>query len=438
MQLSKRKEPFLRFNYSICKGYSKSCLSTNFKISHNIYNDLQIRNFNTRITVKKSVIAYNEVRKSNSLTKGRIVGIDAVSAENGCRPEVFAQGYRYLRNYSYLSKNIIFKDFEFTKVGFTYHVGEDFQDLTDGLRAIDEALRFLELQRGDRIGHALALGIDCKEYYIKKKNTVILSKQNILDDIVWLMFKTKEYDIVVPTDINMVLLQTYHQHYYELFGKRVSSLKDIDPYIYYQSMLLRGDNPELYQYHDSEIDVQKHFTFFWDTCGLSHRSEMIMARKNENARKLFYYYHKDSYVKITGEQCVEFKYPESFYKIIEAIQKAMMKQIATEGIAIETNPSSNYLIMQLKKFDQHPITKFFNLGLTYKEEEISDCPQISVSINTDDQGVFSTSLENEYALMALALKKKKDQDGNPIYTERMIYDWLEKIRAMGDQQRFKK
>ena len=38
--------------------------------------------------------------------------------------------------------------------------------------------------------------------------------------------------------------------------------------------------------------------------------------------------------------------------------------------------------------------------------------QLSVSINTDDQGVFDTLLENEYALMALALKKKKDKNNN--------------------------
>lgn len=439
LQLSKRKEQFLKFNYSICKSYSNSNFNSNFKISNKINNDLQIKNFRTRINVKQSVIAYNEVRKSNSNIKKRIVGIDAVSAENGCRPEVFAQGYRYLRNFSYPSKNPLFKESDFTKAGFIYHVGEDFQDLTDGLRAIDEALRFLELQRGDRIGHALALGIDSKEYYIKKKNTVILSKQNILDNIVWVIYKTKEYGIVIPPEINMFFFESFHNYFNELYGKRVNSLKDVNSYIYYQSMLLRGDNPDLYQYnHYSEVDEQKHFTFFWDTCGLSNKSEIKIAREYKNARKLFYYYHKDSYVKITGEQCIEFKYPEHFYKIIDAIQKAMMKQIATEGIAIETNPSSNYLIMQLKKYDQHPITKFFNLGLTYKEQEIAECPQISVSINTDDQGLFSTSLENEYALMALALKKKKDPDGNPIYTERMIYDWLERIRIMGNQQRFKK
>ena len=63
--------------------------------------------------------------------------------------------------------------------------------------------------------------------------------------------------------------------------------------------------------------------------------------------------------------------------------------------------------------------------------------QLSVSINTDDQGVFDTLLENEYALMALALKKKKDKDNNKIYDIEDIYEWIDYVRKMGIEQSFK-
>ena len=61
----------------------------------------------------------------------------------------------------------------------------------------------------------------------------------------------------------------------------------------------------------------------------------------------------------------------------------------------------------------------------------------SVSINTDDQGVFDTLLENEYALMALALKKKKDKDNHKIYDIEDIYEWIDYVRKMGIEQSFK-
>jgi len=80
---------------------------------------------------------------------------------------------------------------------------------------------------------------------------------------------------------------------------------------------------------------------------------------------------------------------------------------------------------------------FYNLGLETDPEKIKACPQLFVSINTDDQGVFSTYLENEYALMALALEKVEDEDGNKVYNTSMIYDWLDRIRQMGLEMSFK-
>lgn len=62
---------------------------------------------------------------------------------------------------------------------------------------------------------------------------------------------------------------------------------------------------------------------------------------------------------------------------------------------------------------------------------------ITVSINTDDKGVFSTSLEREFSVMAAALEKKSliEKDGN---SPRRIYDWLDRIREMGFEMGFDK
>lgn len=114
----------------------------------------------------------------------------------------------------------------------------------------------------------------------------------------------------------------------------------------------------------------------------------------------------------------------------------MQNEIADRGIAIETNPSSNYKFGTIRTYDEHPLIRFYNNGLTFNYDELRQSSQIWVSINTDDQGVFSTSLENEYALMARVLEKKKDEDGRPIYQKTMIYEWLDKIRVMGLDQSF--
>ena len=118
------------------------------------------------------------------------------------------------------------------------------------------------------------------------------------------------------------------------------------------------------------------------------------------------------------------------------VQKALQRKVVSCGVGIETNPSSNYLIGTFKRYDKHPIIRFYNRSLTVDEAELRECPQLNVSINTDDIGVFSVSLENEYAYMALALEKARDSSGKPLYNKNMIYQWLDDIREMGVEQTF--
>lgn len=88
--------------------------------------------------------------------RGRIRGIDAANSEILARPEVFAQAFRFLRNE-------LRTDTQYpNNLGMTYHVGEDFLDAVDGLRAVDEVLTFMGFHNGDRLGHAIVLGIDVK------------------------------------------------------------------------------------------------------------------------------------------------------------------------------------------------------------------------------------------------------------------------------------
>ncbi len=45
-------------------------------------------------------------------------------------------------------------------------------------------------------------------------------------------------------------------------------------------------------------------------------------------------------------------------------------------------------------------------------------------------------LENEYASMALALKKAKDKEGKVLYDQENIYEWIDYAIKMGIEQVF--
>lgn len=110
----------------------------------------------------------------------------------------------------------------------------------------------------------------------------------------------------------------------------------------------------------------------------------------------------------------------------------MIQKLACIGIGIETNPSSNYLIGTIAKYEEHPILRFNSRKLKPSNGGSNLC----VSINTDDQGIFDTLLENEYGLMALALKKATDENMNHIYDIEDIYEWIDYVRGMGIDQVF--
>ena len=96
----------------------------------------------------------------------------------------------------------------------------------------------------------------------------------------------------------------------------------------------------------------------------------------------------------------------------------------------------NFLISGLQKYDEHPIIRFYNKHLVNDRDKLDACAQLSVSINTDDKGIFSTSLENEYALIACALEQCKDEEDNYLYDKTSVYEWVEQIRKFGNMQSF--
>ncbi|CEN75145.1 adenosine/AMP deaminase [[Clostridium] sordellii] len=392
---------------------------------------LRIRDNERRLEAKKLAHQIMTIRESRVSAAKMIYGIDACSNEIGCRPEVFSQAFRCLKYHTLYSEYNKIKEQNVSinkihPIRITYHAGEDFLDVIDGLRAIDEAIKFLNMRHGERIGHGLALGIDVEKWYKTKMNTIILSKQDYLDNLAWILNKIQEYKINTDVFFKNRLEQEFNNLYLQIYG-----FDNINYLIYYQAWLLRGDNPELYceGRYKNAVNIR-----YWDRHAINNNVDI--DRSNENITNIYYKYHYDFNVRKKGSEVIDIKISNDYINLTKKIQKHMQKEIINLGIAIETNPSSNYLIGTFKRYDEHPILNFYNLGLTYDQQKINNCPQLFVSINTDDQGVFGTYLENEYALLAIGLEKAKDENGNKLYNTEMIYDWLDNIREMGIQQSF--
>lgn len=114
------------------------------------------------------------------------------------RIAVFATEFRYLRNGDLCLENVRWDQCfrkNFVNRKSTYHVGENFLDIADGLQAIDEAVMFLSLAKGDHLGHALVLGMI--QLRIMWANITAFVCQSRITWIIWYGYYIVRWNLVL-------------------------------------------------------------------------------------------------------------------------------------------------------------------------------------------------------------------------------------------------
>lgn len=143
------------------------------------------------------------MKEHNSPAAQHIIGIDTAASEFDAPPEVFAPAFRYLKR----------KGFNH----FTYHAGEDFFHILGGLRSIYEAVDFLDLSYGDRIGHATATGLSPRQWVDNVGEYIYMRKGEYLDDLVFSYnLITKYSNNKLKHTINNLILKI-HELYYSIY-----------------------------------------------------------------------------------------------------------------------------------------------------------------------------------------------------------------------------
>jgi len=416
----------------------------------------EYRHYSFRKRLEKKGRAVRAFRERFSSLACRVCGIDACSQEIGCRPENFAFLFRMLSNH--LRANAFMQLPCPPRLRKTYHVGEDFLDLVDGLRVIDEAIHFLNLDCGDRLGHALALSIEPRNWYEQKNGQISLQKQDYLDNVAWLYHAIRRYQIP-DMEAAVLFLKAQFEYYFRQIYLNHIGEKDADmlvksgemhyqgkPYArnykahklsfsiedYCRAWMLRGDHPELFE-----------SGYFWEDALLPDGWSQFKVNAAYPADPAVRYipecsflnfcYHYNEDIRRTGREYITVTIGEKYLKSAVAVQRALQFEIANRGLFVECNPTSNVKISTFRSYEKHPITRLYNKELVHSGEALQQCSQISVSLNMDDSGVFFTSLESEYAVVARALETLQ-RDGKPLYYKWEIYDWLDRIREMGNAQ----
>lgn len=382
-----------------------------------------------------------------------IVGIDAANLELTTPPEVFAPAFRFLREYPIqlqapsISRQIIEKTKDIAdlvtnrRLGLTYHVGEDFRHLLSGLRAVHEVIEFLKPLPGDRLGHAIALGLSPETWAEQVGYQAVMPEQEWLDTLVWVHnFMGAGNDLVGELGLED-LIQIHGRHIYghsELLGK-----KDLEQYFIpttlHDSWLLRQLDPySLENGHIIDLKALANNKFHSRNPGqgIEHKrwndvQKKVLKEVHEkvgtDAAYLFtklYWYCPGVWK--NGMKTIPFdmmKDKEKWIRLCHEVQEKMKALVRQQQLVVEVNPSSNRVVGHMATMSDHHVFRL-TLDESYGLSRVS-----RVTINTDDPGVFSTSLSHEFFLLGEILLKK----GVP---EPKVVEWLEWLRGNGKDYSF--
>ena len=334
------------------------------------------------------------------------MGIDFAGSEVYTRPETVAHLVRYARAWGV--NNV------------TLHAGEDFFDIVDGLRAIDEAVLFFEFGEGQRIGHALALGLNAHTFYTRNGHELVLPRQYLLDNIVWLVMKSKAYRITGYGGVINSLIDCAKK----LYGK-VGYSGPFDVCKYYRSMSLRSDDVmEICDEQDFENDTP------WRSTILLGGKEIDELRSDGDVIRWRDEYLLNTKIYSRGNEPELLVITAEYEKLVRAVQLKLRKAIEGKKIVAESNPTSNVLISNIEGYIEHPM-------FILRRPESHTGSQFEIGLGTDDKGILATSIDNEYALIGAAMKEKK-QDNGQIWNYSSIETYLKRIAGASMKYRFTK
>lgn len=307
-----------------------------------------------------------------------VVGIDGAANEMDAGPEVFAPSFHWLRKkWREKDKNL----------QITFHAGEDFVHLLSGLRMMIEAVEFLDMEQGDRLGHGTAAGIDPKLWMSRMGKTQKMRKGEWLDDLLVAYYLISDnenrYDDLIQ------LLPKLHDQivdlHHEIYGS-FSSIKimtDAWKFRKYDGDFLRG-------YHHS------------DRLGFDELNELEkLFCENEAAQKLYGQYHFDTKAKAEYEKLCDVDIENGLFSAenLYHLQKLVLHKIAKRCVALEVLLTSNTAISFYRECNEHHLRNWIG-----EDGDDSDMLMPPVVVGSDDPGIFMTNIYIEYARIATCLE----------------------------------
>lgn len=347
--------------------------------------NLPIRHRLLRQELKRKAMALAIFIQKGTQAGKLIKGIDAAASEFDAGPDVFAHTFRFLR----------MRGIE----RCTYHAGEDFRHILTGIRNIYEAMFFLELHNSDRIGHCTALGISPDLWMKRVGQICIMSQGEWLDDLVFAWYLIKQTKCMELQQAVLLIENEIAEYSHKIYGT------NYPPYILAEAWKMRKYNPFLYL----EQDYVSPTDDWYRTESIEEEKQIReLLKENPVIKEIWSYYHRMKGNPELYDKPIEICVDKIFNaNEVYLLQNLILNEMGIKGIVIEALPTSNVRISYYKHLNEYHLCRWVN-GI---EEKVLLPP---VVLGTDDPGIFTTNIYNEYARAYLNIAK-----GNASSTDRL-------------------
>ena len=236
-----------------------------------------------------------------------------------------------------------------------FHLGEDFDHLLTGLRQIFEPFEWGLIHRGDRIGHALALGLS-PEAWCGRNPWVRMRPWDRILDIGFVYWALDTLKLRIDADHLERMRLNAGEAMHRIFEKQPGS----DPLATARNLWLSlpGQTP-----NGSRRSWEQTERFAQERLSVDH----ILDDHRVGRRALS--------LSLTVETKLELP-------LLLAVQEAVHDRVAKAQVAVEINPSSNLLVGGFRSIFEQPVF------------HTDDIP---ITLNADDPLTFATTLADDYA-----------------------------------------
>jgi hypothetical protein len=303
-------------------------------------------------------------------------------------------------------------EFNIPPLRTSFHAGEDFVHLLTGLRRLDDVVNYLRLEEGDRLGHALSLGVD-PSVWCDRVGRIVQPREDRLLDLVW------EWSCYSKQGMGVASERLAY------VGSEIVRLAS--------SIFKRSCTPEALMdfvdllHNEQELRIQG----FPDKP--TRRLSSLMRNHavedgyvlEPNGRWLLQTYLSDERIWRNGRvpETIELRKVRHEKAALGQLQDELRRKVGRLCLTIEVNPSSNLLVGDLGNFIGHPL---WRLKPVIPEAEGSP---LSVCIGSDDPLTFATTLPHEYQLLFDALILMG-------HSNDVAMRWIDAARDAGMQSRF--